>query len=40
VLGSASASAPVSRVSDDDLHGRLSERVLSALYVIELTINY
>jgi len=40
VLGSISVSAPASRVSDDDLHGRLPERVLSAANVIELNINY
>ena len=40
VLGSISVSAPASRVSDDDLHGELPERVLSAANVIELNINY
>jgi len=40
VLGSISVSAPASRVSDDDLHGRLAERVLSAANVVELNINY
>jgi len=40
VLGAISVSAPASRVSDDDLHGRLPERVLSAANVIELNINY
>lgn len=40
VLGSISVSAPASRVSDEDLHGELPERVLSAANVIELNINY
>lgn len=40
VLGSISVSAPASRVSDDDLHGELSKRVLNAANVIELNINY
>jgi len=40
VLGAISVSAPASRVSDDDLHGRLPERVLSAANVVELNINY
>lgn len=40
VIGSISVSAPASRVSDDDLHGELPERVLSAANVIELNINY
>lgn len=40
VLGSISVSAPASRVSDDDLHGELPERVLSAANVVELNINY
>lgn len=40
VLGAISVSAPASRVSDDDLHGELPERVLSAANVIELNINY
>jgi DNA-binding IclR family transcriptional regulator len=40
VLGAISVSAPASRVSDDDLHGPLSEQVLSAANVIELNINY
>lgn len=40
VLGAVSVSAPMSRVSDEDLHGGLSERVLSAANVIELNINY
>lgn len=40
VLGAVSVSAPTSRVSDQELHGELSERVLSAANVIELNINY
>lgn len=40
VLGAISVSAPANRVSDDDLHGRLPEKVLSAANVIELNINY
>lgn len=40
VLGSISVSAPASRVSDEDLHGELPEKVLSAANVIELNINY
>lgn len=40
VLGAISVSAPASRVSDEDLHGDLSEAVLSAANVIELNINY
>ncbi|GAB7011721.1 HTH-type transcriptional regulator XacR [Halorubrum trueperi] len=40
VLGSISVSAPASRVSDDELHGELAERVLSAANVVELNINY
>lgn len=40
VLGAVSLSAPTSRVSDQELHGELSERVLSAANVIELNINY
>ena len=40
VLGAISVSAPASRVSDDDLHGELSKRVLNAANVIELNINY
>ncbi|WP_224337656.1 HTH-type transcriptional regulator XacR [Haloprofundus halobius] len=40
VLGSISVSAPASRVSDDDLHGELGDRVLSAANVVELNINY
>ncbi|WP_129115433.1 HTH-type transcriptional regulator XacR [Halegenticoccus tardaugens] len=40
VLGSISVSAPASRVSDDDLHGELADRVLSAANVVELNINY
>ncbi|MCG1003176.1 MULTISPECIES: HTH-type transcriptional regulator XacR [Halobacterium] len=40
VLGAMSVSAPASRVSDDDLHGELPERVLSAANVVELNINY
>ncbi|CQH63282.1 IclR family transcription regulator (plasmid) [Halobacterium hubeiense] len=40
VLGAISVSAPASRVSDDDLHGELPERVLSAANVVELNINY
>lgn len=40
VLGAISVSAPASRVSDEDLHGELPERVLSAANVIELNINY
>ncbi|RDI70064.1 IclR family transcriptional regulator [Halopelagius longus] len=40
VLGAISVSAPASRVSDEDLSGRLSEMVLSAANVIELNINY
>lgn len=40
VLGAVSISAPTSRVSDEELHGELSERVLSAANVIELNINY
>ncbi|WP_416841732.1 HTH-type transcriptional regulator XacR [Haloferax sp. DFSO52] len=40
VMGAISVSAPASRVSDDDLHGKLPERVLSAANVIELNINY
>jgi DNA-binding IclR family transcriptional regulator len=40
VLGAISVSAPASRVSDDNLHGRLPERVLSAANVVELNINY
>lgn len=40
VLGAISVSAPASRVSDADLHGEPSERVLSAANVIELNINY
>lgn len=40
VLGAISVSAPASRVSDEDLHGRLPKRVLNAANVIELNINY
>lgn len=40
VLGSISVSAPASRVSDEDLHNELPERVLSAANVVELNINY
>lgn len=40
VLGAISISAPASRVSDDELHGELPERVLSAANVVELNINY
>jgi DNA-binding IclR family transcriptional regulator len=40
VLGAISVSAPASRISDDDLHGALPERVLSAANVVELNINY
>jgi DNA-binding IclR family transcriptional regulator len=40
VLGAVSVSAPTRRVSDQELHGELSERVLSAANVIELNINY
>ncbi|MFC7130110.1 HTH-type transcriptional regulator XacR [Haloferax chudinovii] len=40
VLGAISVSAPASRVSDEDLHGALPERVLSAANVVELNINY
>lgn len=40
VLGAISVSAPASRVSDEDLHGELPERVLSAANVVELNINY
>jgi len=40
VLGAVSVSAPTNRVSDEELHGELSERVLSAANVIELNINY
>ncbi len=40
VLGAVSVSAPARRVSDDDLHGELSERVLNAANVIELNVNY
>lgn len=40
VLGAISVSAPANRVSDDELHGRLPEQVLSAANVIELNINY
>ncbi|RRJ33799.1 HTH-type transcriptional regulator XacR [Halocatena pleomorpha] len=40
VLGAISVSAPASRVSDQDLHGDLPEKVLSAANVIELNINY
>jgi DNA-binding IclR family transcriptional regulator len=40
VLGAISVSAPETRVSDDDLHGDLPERVLSAANVVELNINY
>ncbi|MFC6725118.1 HTH-type transcriptional regulator XacR, partial [Halobium palmae] len=40
VLGAISVSAPASRVSDEELHGELSELVLSAANVIELNINY
>ncbi|ELZ63718.1 IclR family transcriptional regulator [Haloferax sp. Atlit-10N] len=40
VLGAISVSAPASRVSDEDLHGSLPERVLSAANVVELNINY
>lgn len=40
VLGAISVSAPASRVSDEDLHGRLPERVRSAANVVELNINY
>ncbi len=40
VLGAISVSAPASRVSDEDLHGDLPEKVLSAANVIELNINY
>ena len=40
VLGAISVSAPASRVSDDECHGWLSERVLSAANVVELNINY
>ncbi|WP_128906089.1 IclR family transcriptional regulator [Halorubrum amylolyticum] len=40
VLGAISVSAPASRVSDEELHGDLAERVLSAANVIELNINY
>jgi len=35
-LGAISVSAPASRVSDDDRHGQLPERVLSATNVVEL----
>ncbi len=40
VLGAISVSAPASRISDEDLHGSLPERVLSAANVVELNINY
>lgn len=40
VLGAISVSAPANRVSDDDLHGELPKRVLSAANVVELNINY
>lgn len=40
VMGSLSISAPATRVSDEDFHGELPERVLSAANVIELNINY
>lgn len=40
VLGAISVSAPASRISDEDLHGRLPERVRSAANVVELNINY
>ncbi|MFW6382411.1 MAG: HTH-type transcriptional regulator XacR [Haloferacaceae archaeon] len=40
VLGAISVSAPASRVKDEDLHGKLPERVLSAANVVELNINY
>lgn len=40
VMGSISISAPATRVSDEDFHGELPERVLSAANVIELNINY
>ncbi|MFB6078094.1 MAG: IclR family transcriptional regulator [Halarchaeum sp.] len=40
VIGAVSLSAPASRVSDEELKGRLAERVLSAANVIELNVNY
>lgn len=40
VRGAISVSAPASRISDEELHGALPERVLSAANVIELNINY
>jgi len=40
VIGAVSVSAPASRVSDEELKGRLAERVLSAANVIELNVNY
>ena len=40
VLGAVSVSAPARRVSDEDLHGDLPERVLNAANVIELNVNY
>ncbi|MFC6838075.1 IclR family transcriptional regulator [Halomarina ordinaria] len=40
VSGAISVSAPASRIGDEDLHGSLPERVLSAANVIELNINY
>ena len=40
VLGAVSVSSPATRISDESLHGELSERVLSAANVIELNINY
>ncbi|GGN20205.1 IclR family transcriptional regulator [Halarchaeum nitratireducens] len=40
VVGAISLSAPASRVSDEELEGRLAERVLSAANVIELNLNY
>jgi len=40
LLGAISVSAPAGRISDDDLHGRLPEPVLSAANVIELNSNY
>lgn len=40
VLGAISISAPASRVSDDDITGKLPEKLLSAANVIELNINY
>jgi len=40
VLGAVSVSAPARRVSDEMLHGELSERVLNVANVIELNVNY